>query len=79
MDAMNIEEEETFAVNDPIKLTDTRVKKPVAQVGGYEYKFNHAAKTTGRFYWRCTKNGTLKFRAVIYTDEATDGSPVTEI
>uniref|UniRef100_A0A914Q736 FLYWCH-type domain-containing protein n=1 Tax=Panagrolaimus davidi TaxID=227884 RepID=A0A914Q736_9BILA len=76
---MDTTEEDTFAINDRIKVTDTQRKKPIAQIGGYEYKFAHAAKTTGKCYWRCTKYVTLKCAAVIYTNDITEGLPITEI
>uniref|UniRef100_A0AC35G2H3 FLYWCH-type domain-containing protein n=1 Tax=Panagrolaimus sp. PS1159 TaxID=55785 RepID=A0AC35G2H3_9BILA len=79
MDAMSLEEEDTFAINDPIKVTDTRLKKPIAQIGGYKYKYSHASKSTGVCYWRCTKYQKGKCLAVIYTDSITDGSLVCQM
>uniref|UniRef100_A0AC34FKF3 FLYWCH-type domain-containing protein n=1 Tax=Panagrolaimus sp. ES5 TaxID=591445 RepID=A0AC34FKF3_9BILA len=73
------DEEGTFAVNDVVKVLDTRLRKPVAQIGGFEYKFNHCSKTTGICYWRCTKHQSDKCKAVIYTNGIADGTSVCEI
>ena len=52
MDGENIQ---TYAVGDRIRISNETYKIPVAQLGGYEFKWSHGAKTSGRHYWRCIK------------------------
>ena len=45
----------TYSVGDTIRISNETYKKPIAQTGGYEFKWSHEAKRTGNQYWQCVK------------------------
>lgn len=51
----DIDEIATYSVGDHISVTNETYKKPIAQVGGYEFKWAHEAKRTAEHYWICVQ------------------------
>ena len=45
----------TYSVGNTIRISNETYKKPIAQTGGYEFKWSHEAKRTGNQYWQCVK------------------------
>uniref|UniRef100_A0A914YMF4 FLYWCH-type domain-containing protein n=1 Tax=Panagrolaimus superbus TaxID=310955 RepID=A0A914YMF4_9BILA len=64
----------TYGAGDRIRIQMKLNKKPIAIVGGYEFKWAHEAQRTGEHYWLCVnyfKKGVARCPAVIYTDGKT--------